>query len=59
MESPELRALRLLELELFGPAQPLAEAPDPAARVRVSAGPRPSPPTRRRRARSRRGRRAT
>lgn len=39
VESPELRALRLLELELFGPAQPLAEAPDPAARVRVSAGP--------------------
>ncbi len=38
-ESPELRALRLMEMELFGGAQPLAEAPDPAARVRISAGP--------------------
>lgn len=38
-ESPELRALRMIELELFGPAQPLTIAPDPAVRVRVSDGP--------------------
>jgi membrane-bound lytic murein transglycosylase D len=38
-ESPELRALRMMELELFGRAQPLVEAPDPASRMRVSSGP--------------------
>jgi len=37
-ESPELRALRLAEQELFG-GQPLTEAPDAAGAVRVSDGP--------------------
>src|SRR5690606_13423236 len=38
-ESPELRALRLMELELFGGSEPLEEPIDPADRVRISAGP--------------------
>ncbi len=38
-ESPELRALRMIELELFDGGQPLVAAPDPAGRVRVSPGP--------------------
>lgn len=38
-ESPELAALRAMELELFGDAEPLDEPLDPADRVRISAGP--------------------
>lgn len=38
-ESPELRALRLMERELFGAAEPLDSAVEPAERVRISAGP--------------------
>lgn len=38
-ESPELRALRMLERELFGGATPVDEEADGAGSVRISAGP--------------------